>query len=379
MPIKRTLTLIFCALTMGPIVAFTSHFFLLSLETAHTWRTDFHLWIWLLPLLGLFMAYANKILPTKLNWSVTHFIFELRDPKQQANPFLSAWIFILASLAHLGGGSVGREGVGLVMSGSLIDGILPFKVDSRERTILLQSALTAGFTGMFGTPLAAIFFIYEINDYREALSPTRWSVLLTAVFSTYGFSHWLETPHTVFPTYTGVSWTGMGLLYLAVPFACFIFYYLFKFINLNSKKLGFWQIPLGGLLISCILAIFGTRYSGLGSEIILEAISGQALPWDWIAKIALTALTIGVGFKGGEVTPLFFIGATLGAWLGSYTGDPGLAQISMVSVLGSLTHTPISAGLLGAELFRNQAFFPCFFLTLWGHFLLRHRHLYRFD
>lgn len=379
MPVRRLLLLLFWALLIGPVVGFASHLFLASLEFVSLTRHNFPQWIWFLPILGLGMAWANKHLPSKLSWSVTHFIYELREPKTRANPFLSAWIFLLASLAHLGGGSVGREGVGLVMSGALVDGILPFEENSRERTILLQAALTAGFTGMFGTPLAAIFFIYEINDYREALSPSRWAVLLTAVFSTYAMGEWLETPHTIYPAYTGVSWLGMALIFVAIPLASFLFYYCFKFLRLGFKRIGFWQIALGGLVLSIVLSIFGTRYSGLGTPLINAAIMGNTLPWDWILKILFTTFTIAAGFKGGEVTPLFCIGATLGAWIGGFTGDVDLAKIGMVSILGGLTHTPISAGLLGAELFRNGAFFPSFCLTMWTHLLLRHRHLYRFD
>ena len=136
----------------------------------------------------------------------------------------------------------------------------------------------------------------------------------------------------------------------------------------------------GGVILSILLFFIGTRYSGLGTGIILLAVSkGEALPWDWIIKLFLTALTIGIGFKGGEVTPLFFMGSTLGAAIGMVTGDLDLAKLGMVSLLGSLTHTPLSAGILGFELFGPGAFMWSFLLSLFGQYSLRGRHLYRLD
>lgn len=380
MPLKRSLLLLLFALMIGPLAAFTSHLFLVSLDYVTLWRETWTYLIWTLPVLGVLMTIGYRFLPTKLTWSVTHLLIELQEPRHRANPFLSVWIFINACLAHLGGGSVGREGVGLIISGSLIDGISPFKEDSKERSILLQAALSAGFTGMFGTPLAGIMFIFEINEFRFSTSPIRWAVILTAVFSTYIMGEYIGTPHQHYPNYVGASWAGIALLFIAIPVAAYIFYYCFRFFYKTFKKLGQWQLPLGGLILSIILFFLGTRYSGLGSHLIELAVTkGEALPWDWILKILLTTLTIGIGFKGGEVTPLFFIGATLGAAIGSFTGDGDLAKIAMVSVLGTLTHTPLAAGVLASELFGAHAFTWAFLLSLWGKLLMRGRHLYRFD
>jgi H+/Cl- antiporter ClcA len=228
--------------------------------------------------------------------------------------------------------------------------------------------------------LTGILFIFEINDFRFSRSPIRWAVILTSVFSTYWISEYLGTPHQIFPKYRSSSWTGIGLMFIAIPMAAYAFYFSLRFFHNNLKRLGQWQLPVGGLILSIILFFLGTRYSGLGTSIITLAVSnGEVLPWDWILKILLTTLTIGIGFKGGEVTPLFFIGATLGAALGQYTGDTDLAKIGMVSVLGALTHTPLAAGVLASELFGAHAFAWAFLLSLWGKLVMREKHLYRFD
>ncbi len=380
MQLKRSLFLLFFALMIGPLAAFSSHLFLVSLDYVTLWREAQPLLIWTLPVLGILMTIGYKYLPANMTWGVSHLLFELREPRHRSNPFLSVWIFLNACLTHLGGGSVGREGVGLIINGSLIDGICPYKEDSVERSILLQSALSAGFTGMFGTPLAGIIFIFEINDFRFSRSLIRWAVILTSVLSTYIIGEYLGTPHQFFPKYVGASWAGLGLMFIGIPIAAYAFYYSFKLFKKSLKKLGLYQLPVGGLILSIILFFLGTRYSGLGSPIITLAVTkGQALPWDWILKILLTSLTIGIGFKGGEVTPLFFIGATLGATLGNITGDVDLAKIGMVSVLGSLTHTPLAAGVLASELFGPNAFPWAFLLSMWGKITMRGKHLYQFD
>lgn len=307
-------------------------------------------------------------------------LLELRNPKERANPLLSVWIFITSLLSHLGGASVGREGVGLVINGSLLDGINPFKDDSKERTILLQAALSAGFTGMFGTPLAGIFFVFEINEFKYGASPLRWMTIFLAVASTYVMIGVIGTPHTHFAEYESASWMGIGLLFLAVPLAAYAFYYTYRLFHQYAKLLGTFQLTWGGVLIAVMVYLLGNRYAGLGADVIAEVVGGGTVyHWDWILKIILTALSIGIGFKGGEVTPLFYIGATLGGSVGLLTGDPELSKLAMVAVLGSLTHTPVAAGLLAFELFGMSAAPWAFALSFWGKFLLRSRHLYRFS
>ena len=229
--LKRTLNLMLIALIIGPVAAFSSHLFLASLEYATLWRESYRGLIWTLPVLGFLMTIAYQYMPAKMSWGVTHLLYELREPRHRANPFLCVWIFVTSALAHLGGGSVGREGVGLIINGTLVDGIGPFEEDSEERSILLQSALSAGFVGMFGTPLAAIFFIFEINKYRSASSVSRWLAIVMAVFSTYIVAFYLDTPHMVFPTYHSVSWSGLLLMFFAIPLAAYLFYYLFLFFS----------------------------------------------------------------------------------------------------------------------------------------------------
>lgn len=376
---NNLLVLTIFALIIGPVAAFTSHIFLWTLEFIASSRTEYPHLIWSLPVTGLFMTLAYKKIPPKLNWGVSQMLLELRNPKERSNPFLSLWIFMTSSLAHLGGASVGREGVGLIINGSLIDGINPFKEDSEERSILLQAALSAGFTGMFGTPLAGIFFIFEINEFKKGLSFKRWLMIVLAVASTHLMGKYLGTPHAKYPAFRGASWQGMLLLIIAVPLVTYLFYYTYRYLHRLFKHMGEWHLVFGGWILAIILFFLGTRYSGLGTEIIHEAVTnGVALNYDFILKLLLTALSIAIGFKGGEVTPLFFIGATLGGTLGSFTSDPELSKLGMVVVLGSLTHTPLSAGILGYELFGPWALPWSLLISWWGKWLLRERHLYRF-
>jgi H+/Cl- antiporter ClcA len=272
---------------------------------------------------------------------------------------------------------VGREGVGLIMSGALTDGLLSSRPDEEKRSIWLQSALSAGFTGMFGTPWAALLFIYEVNDFKDFKNLWRLaSISLSIVFNLLT-GHFLETPHMEFPLFQEVSWQGLILLLLAVPLVSYSFYYSYHWLHELLKKLGPLQLPLGSLLVAMLIYFLGTRYAGLGADVIAEAILGNALPWDWVMKLLLTTLCLAAGLKGGEVTPLFFIGATLGAYLGTHTADPELSKIGLVAVLGSLTQAPIAAAILATELFGIKIL-PWAILVTWiGKKSLGKRHLYR--
>jgi H+/Cl- antiporter ClcA len=369
--------LLFFAFIIGIVSALFSHAFLLSLF----WVTDLRQsvpWPVLgLPLLGLAQATIQKRIPTDFNWGVPRLLQELKSPQQKAHPLLALWIFLTSLGSHLFGGSVGREGVGLIMSGSFTDGLSPYGIKDSERSILLQAALSAGFAGMFGTPLAGIIFLAEVNRFQDMKNLARLLVIALAVLVTMICGTFLKTPHTSFPAFVDASLSGLALMMIAVPLGSHLFYYSYATFRKWLSPIGFWQMPLGGLLVTLGILLFGHKYAGISLGMITEALNGNSLPWDWLVKLTLTALTIAAGFKGGEVTPLFIIGASLGSLVGSVTSDIDLAKLGLVSLLGSLTHTPLAAAVLAYELFGIKAAFGAGLLSLWGKFTLGKKHLYR--
>ncbi len=378
MNIGKSLLILLLSILIGIIASISCYLFSLLLNIVLFMREQNPIWMWLLPFLGFGILIGQKKFPSTIHWGVTHYLKEIFSPHSKASPLNSIWTFFSTLLIHLGGGSAGREGVGLIMNGSLTDGLIPFKKDSEERSILLQAGLSAGFAAMFGTPLTGLIFIFETQKFKGLLSWKRTAAILTAIVSSLLTGIAIHTSHNRFLPFQGVSFMGLGLMMIAVPLVAHLFYFCLNFVNQKSSILGDYKLAWGGLFISVIIYIFGHRYSGLGEQIILETLSsGQALPWDFLGKILLTALTLGFGFRGGEVTPLFFIGATLGASLGQMSGDLELAKIGMVSVLGALTHTPIATGVLAFELFGIHAVFPSLLLAWIGKKLLKDRHLYK--
>ncbi len=378
MTFKNFLILTLSSILIGILAAMSCHAFILALRFVLNQRHQAPQWIWILPMVGFVIMLSLKKLPTHYHWGVTQYLDEIWNPKRKASLFHSPWVFISTSLIHLGGGSAGREGVGLIMNGSLADGLLPFKKESEERSILLQASLSAGFAAMFGTPLAGLIFIFESQKFRDLFSWKRILLIGLSVVTSFFMGKFLNTPHTHHSPFLGTSLHGFGLMMIAVPLVAHLFYLSYHFIHVKSSLLGDFRLPLGGLIITCIVYFFGQRYSGLGEDIIFETLhTGKSLPWDFLGKLFLTTLTLGLGFKGGEVTPLFFIGATLGASLGQLSGDTELAKIGMVSVLGSLTHTPLATGILAFEIFGSKAILPSFLLAFVGRKLLGKKHLYK--
>jgi len=378
MNIGKSLLILLLSILIGIIASISCYLFSLLLNIVLFMREQNPIWMWLLPLLGFGILIGQKKFPSTIHWGVTHYLKEIFSPHSKASPLNSIWTFLSTLLIHLGGGSAGREGVGLIMNGSLTDGLIPFKKDSEERSILLQASLSAGFAAMFGTPLTGLIFIFETQKFKGLLSWKRTAAILTAIVSSLLTGIAIHASHNRYPPFQGVSFMGLGLMMIAVPLVAHLFYFCLNFVNQKSSILGNCKLAWGGLFISVIIYIFGHRYSGLGEQIILDTLSsGQALPWDFLGKILLTALTLGFGFRGGEVTPLFFIGATLGASVGQFSGDLELAKLGMVSVLGALTHTPIATGVLAFELFGIHAVLPSFMLAWLGKKLLKDRHLYK--
>jgi len=264
-------------------------------------------------------------------------------------------------ITHLFGGSAGREGTAVQMGGAIPDQFSNiFKVNKGDRQILLIIGISAGFASVFGTPLAGAIFAVEVMTLRrlrwDALLPS----LLAAFIADYTCRMW-DVPHTHYTIPTvpeidvqNVLWSVLAGMLFGVTAWLFIktgkvFNRMFSYIT---------YLPLrpfaGGIVIAATVWAMGTtRYIGLGIPVIVEAFHVQVPPYDFIIKLLLTAFTLSAGFKGGEVTPLFFIGATLGSALSLVIPLPLalLAGMGFVAVFSGATNTPLACILMGIELF----------------------------
>ncbi|KXL53085.1 chloride/fluoride channel protein [Anaerotignum neopropionicum] len=279
-------------------------------------------------------------------------------------------IMVTTWITHLFGGSAGREGVAVQLGATIAHTLakkLKFLKNSR---VLLVIGMAAGFAGLFQTPLAATFFALEVLVsgvfLYEALLPA-----LVASFAASTTSNLLGLEKFAVDIPNVLSFSPEILLKLIFVGALFgivggSFAYLLSY---SKKKLAtFIESPLkrifiAGCILSLLLLLLHTgRYCGLGTNLISLSFSEKEIfGYDWLLKFLLTVLTLAAGFQGGEVTPLFSIGASLGVILGSLLGLPTMliAALGYAAVFGSATNTLLAPILIGAEVFgaQNTLFF----------------------
>lgn len=317
-----------------------------------------------LPLAGLAIVALYKV--TKCEGVGTNNVIRAVQSGEPVSLLLVPAIFLGTVLTHLCGGSAGREGAALQMGGSIgwNVGKLLHLSDYVRRTATI-SGMAAFFSALFGTPLTAALFAMMVEDvgltFTSAFMPAFTSALIA-----YGVSLFFGIAPTNFvlnsiPHLTLETALQTALLGIACAAVTRLFCWALHTLEHGIPK----RIPnpwlrafAGGAAVVAFSYLFGVgRYNGAGMAVIADAVEqGTALPWDFLCKIFLTALTLAVGFKGGEVVPSFFIGATFGCVAGPLLGLPaGFAgAIGLVCVFCGATNALIPSILLGFELFGGQ-------------------------
>ena len=368
--------LVISILTIGLIGTATA-WFLIALDFVTIWRTD-HIWVVnFLPLIGLGIGYAYHYFGTAVQKGnnlilITHQAEETTSSSSTTStstkpiPLLMApLVFISTLLTHLGGGSAGREGTAVQMGGAIADQFTTlFKLSSAERRTILIMGVSAGFAAVFGTPWAAAVFALEIMSFKKLKFENIIPSFAAAFGAHYVCLAWM-VKHTAYsidiiPSITAstISWTMLAGLIFGL--ASLLFIYTGKIFEGLFSKIKFAPLRpfMGGIIIALFIVVANsTKYIGLGIPSIVDAFNEPAGSFDFALKILLTSLTLSAGFKGGEVTPLFFIGATLGNILIWFIPFPMalLAGMGFVAVFAGATHCVIASIIMGIELFGIQA------------------------
>lgn len=379
--VRWTVLLAPVALVIGSAIAL----FLWSLDEAIALQRAFPWLLFLLPVAGMAVGLLYQVWGKSAEGGTNLIMDEIHEPGGGVPGRMAPLILVGTLVTHAFGGSAGREGTAVQMGGSIASTIERlgfarlsgwFHLGPAERRVLLQAGVAAGFGAVFGTPVAGAVFALEVLAIGRlsysALMPCLISALLASWATTaWGIQH-TPYPHPALEAGGGLQLQLLGKVALAsVAFGLASALFADTTHGLARVFKRFigtpWLRPVvGGALVIALTFMAGSRdYLSLGvsspdpgAVTILSSFEpGGVLPWSWALKLLFTAVTLGSGFKGGEVTPLFFIGATLGHSLAILFHAPValFAALGFVAVFAGATNTPLACTIMGVELFGADA------------------------
>ena len=344
---------------VGGVGGFVGAAFHLGVGYATQLRTG-HPWVlYLLPLGGVVIVGLYKL--CRLEGAGTNAVIESVHFGKKVPTLLVPLIFVATVITHLCGGSAGREGAALQIGGGIgyRAGTL-LHLGEKDLPLATLCGMSGVFSALFGTPLTATVFALEVISvgvlYYAGLVPC-----ITAAMTGYLISLLLGVPPTRFTVAMPAldAWTMLLVLVLAI--LCALVSILFcrglhitEHLAARLVKNSYLRAAAGGVVIIALTLLLGTTdYNGAGMDVIQRALNGQANGWAWLLKLLFTAITIGCGFKGGEVVPSFFVGAAFGCWVGTLLGLPPAfaAAIGLVAVFCGAVNCPIASVVLSVEMF----------------------------
>lgn len=370
-----------CSSLIGLYVGIVTALFGQGLLLLNAFRNE-HLY-YLVPFLG-FAGLLIMVVNMKFGGKAQRgmgLIFDVGLGKEDKIPLRMVPLTIFSTwMTHLFGGSAGREGVAVQIGATISMQLAGLRPPGAKYHVIVTSGMAAGFAGLFGTPLAATFFALEVlvvgSVYYEALVPaliaayissfTARSIGLPAMLMPVGDVPTMDAHFMFITIFAGILFGIVGWLFswllnhLRLYFAILI----------DDPRL---RIFIIGCFLAAIFLFVGEgRYSGLSDEIFEAAFTGGDIYFsDWILKLTLTAVTLAAGFQGGELTPLFVVGATLGAFFAQQMGLPValFAALGCIAVFGSATKTMFAPIFIGAEVFGTQGM-PFFALVAISAFFI---------
>ncbi len=367
------------AILVGLVVGMCAIAFYIALDYVTGLRAAHWQLIFLLPVGGLAIMGLYTLL-RDVNDGGTNLVISAIHSGDELPFRMAPLIFVSTLITHLFGGSAGREGAALQMGGSLGATLgRIFRFDEKDKHVMIMCGMSAAFSALFGTPMAAAIFSMEMISvgvmYYNALVPCVVSSLvahgLAGLFSIEAETFVL-TEIPAFGVENAVRITILAILCAVLSILFCVILHQTEHLYQRFISNRFLRIFVGGCLVVAVTLIIGSqRYNGSGMAIIEECIAGECYSWDFLLKILLTALTIGAGYKGGEIVPSFTTGAAFGCLFGLATGfSPSLcAAVGMTSVFCGVTNCPITSLLISFELFGYEGM-PYFLLAIAFSYML---------
>lgn len=356
---------LFIGIIIGLLCGGVGALFAKSIEFVTQVRTSYPNIILFLPLLGIISILVYKLLcVSDVN---TNDIFESVRSSKRVRILLAPAVFIGSVLTHLGGGSAGREGAALQIGGSISSLVAKiFKLNDKTRHIVIMCGMAALFSSVFGTPIGACVFAIEVVSVGTICSAAFFPGIIASMTS-YLLSHALGTAAETFDIGKLPKTDVTSLLkVIALAGACaFVGAFFCKFLHSFEKLFGklfknkFVRMAVASSLIVILTAIVGSQtYNGGGLDIVMGIFEGDSVGFEmFLLKILFTALTVTAGLKGGEIIPVFFIGATLGCAISPYIGLSAAfcAAIGMAALFCSVTNCPFATIFLCCEMFGSES------------------------
>lgn len=383
--IKYGIKWIAISLVLGSVCGVVGAMFHHAIDYVTEIRIHNSFLIWLMPLGGMCIVFLYHLAGLH-NEPGTNTIIQSVRQQDRVPRILAPAIFAATVITHLVGGSSGREGAALQIGGSIATtfGRL-LHVDKKEMSVLIMCGMSAVFAALFGTPLTATLFSMEVVSvgvfYYAALVPCLCSALVAF------FTAQLLGCHSVYYVVSRVMiMTPINFVRLLGLSLCVAVVSIFFVMSMHTGhrlfhryfKNPYIRVIAGSVMLVILVLMFGTEYLGAGMDAVDKSIYGNSVaPYDFLLKIIFTAITIGCGFKGGEIVPTFFIGATLGYTVSTFMAiDPHLgAALGVVGLFCCVINSPITSLILGIEVFGSQNIVPmaiviAFCYVLSGYFSL---------
>lgn len=377
---------IICTL-ISVIVGCVVAFFLWSLQLVTNLRTTYPIVILFLPVVGLIFSFLYVHFGKNASGG-NNLVIRVASGSDENIPLRLVPLTIFGTIfTHLTGGSVGREGTATQSGGTIAYHVgRLFKLTEIEKEWVVMCGISAGFSAVFGTPLAGTLFAMEvlvIGKMRvEAIAPVFYSALVAnyvaELFPIHHSHYSMGTIPNVSPKvfiYLFICCIFFGMLGFAFERGVQFVKNFYSRFTTNKVLIN----TFGGLVVVILAFILGTnRYLGLSLPMIEQSFTGSGHMFDFLGKLVFTSLSLGCGFQGGEVTPLFGIGASAGSFLHHFIDLPVgfLAGLGFIGVFAAATNTPITCFIMGIELFGSDAAIYLLFVTVFSYMFSGHNGIY---